>query len=126
MRNYCLSVEETDQILKWWDCKETAICKELAFEIDEAQCWNSRIICLALFVARLMQRAQTSIGEKKNILEKIYTMGDQLYLEIQEGDHHFIDYLLRHIRNPKDSLEDTLIEIQNGLSKYYYEKAIRY
>jgi hypothetical protein len=126
MRNYCLSVDETDQILKWRDGNEITICKQLAFEIDEAKCWSSRIICLALFVARLIQRGQTSIEEQKNIIEKIYSMSDLLYFEIQEGDCHFVNYLLRHIRNSSDSLEDTLIEIQNGLSRYYYEKAIRY
>jgi hypothetical protein len=126
MRNYCLSVDEIGQILKWHDCKETGICNELACELDEALCWNSKIICLALFVARLMLRGQISMDEQKNIIDIIYTMGDQLYFEIQEVDHNFVDYLLRHIRDSNDSLEDTLIEIQNRLSGYDYEKAIRY
>lgn len=125
MRNYCLRVDEIGLILKWPDCK-TGICKELAYELDEALCWNSKIICLALFVARLMLRGQISMDEQKNIINKIYMMGDQVYFEIQEVDCHFVDYLLRHIRGSNDSLEDILIEIQNRLSSHYYEKAIRY
>lgn len=53
-------------------------------------------------------------------------MRNELCFEIQEGDEQFIEYLLRHLRNSDESLEATLIELQNGLSEYRYEKALRY
>lgn len=126
MRTYCLKTEEIYQILNWRDCEESLECEELSLEIAQACCWNSKIICIALFFARLLEREQTTIDAKKSIIEKIYTMDDVLYFEIQEGDHQFVEYLLKHIRNPNESLEATLIELQNGLSEYNYEKALRY
>jgi hypothetical protein len=126
MRNYCLNVDEIDQILQWYDDRETGICKKLAGELDEALCWNSKIICLALFVARLLNRGQMSINEHKIIIDKIHKIGEQLYFEIQEVDYNYVDYLLRHIRDSNDSLEETLIKIQDRLSSYHYEKDLRY
>ena len=53
-------------------------------------------------------------------------MNDELFFEIQETDHHFVEFLLGEIRNPDESLEEALIEIQNRLSSYDYEKSLRY
>lgn len=126
MRAYCLNVEETSQILKWRECGEPTTIKELSLEIEEARCWTTRIICIALFFARVLEQGEPTIDEKKRKIEVLYAMEGELYLEIQEGDDQFIEYLLRHLRNPGDSLESILIELQNGLSGYRYEKALRY
>ncbi len=126
MRSYCMNVEETDQILKWRESRVPLAYKELSLEIEEAQCWTTRIVCIALFFARVLERGKTTIDEQKRRIEALYTMEDELCFEIQEGDDQFIEYLLRHLRNPDDSLESALIELQNGLSNYRYEKALRY
>ena len=126
MRNYCLNVDEIAKILRWRECGEPVAYEKLSVEIEEAQCWTTRIICIALFFARVLERKETAIDAKKSSIEMLYAMQDELCFEIQEGDEQFIEYLLRHLRNPDESLEATLIELQNGLSEYRYEKTLRY
>ena len=126
MRNYCLNVNETAQILKWRDCDKTELSKELSLALEEAQCWTSRITCITLFLARILEREKSALDEPKNKIAKIYAMNDELFFEIQETDHHFVEFLLGEIRNPDESLEEALIEIQNRLSGYDYEKSLRY
>ena len=126
MRNYCLNVDEIAKILRWRECGEPVAYEELSLEIEEAQCWTTRIVCIALFFARVLERKETTIDAKKSRIELLYAMKNEFCFEIQEGDEQFIEYLLRHLRNPDESLEATLIELQNGLSEYRYEKALRY
>ena len=126
MRSYCLNVEETAQILIWREDSASFAGKELSQEIEEAQCWTTLIVCITLFFARVLERGDITIEEQKRKMERLYAMEDELCFEIQEGDDQFIEYLLRHLRNPGDKLDSALIELQNGLSDFSYEKALRY
>jgi len=126
MRSYCLNVDETAQILKWRERGTPVACEELSLEIEEARCWTTRIVCIALFFARVLEREATTIDTQKSRIEMLYAIEDELCFEVQEGDDQFIEYLLRHLRNPGDSLEAALIELQTGLSNHRYEKTLRY
>ncbi len=84
MRNYCLNVNETAQILKWQDCHETELSRELSLELEEAQCWTSIITCITLFLARILEREKSALNEQSNKIAKVYAMNDELFFEIQE------------------------------------------
>ena len=62
----------------------------------------------------------------KRKIDVLYSMSDEFWFEMQEGNEQFIEFLLNHLRNKDDSLEDSLIEIQNRLSEHNYEKTLRY
>ena len=126
MKNYCLSVDEIFNILKSRELGESNECRELALEIYEAKCWNTRIICIALFFARILERDKISVQALKRKIDVLYSMSDEFWFEMQEGNEQFVEFLLNHLRNKDDSLEDSLIEIQNRLSEHNYEKTLRY
>ncbi len=127
MKNYCLNVEEVFDILKWQEDEKPIACKELALEIAESSCWTTRIICFTIFIARILEKDKISEKDLKRRIATLYSVGDEFWFEMQEMNDHFVEYLLlQYLRNKDDSLEDFLIEIQNGLSEYNYEKAIRY
>ncbi len=126
MKNYCLNVEEIYKLLKWRESGEPVDCKELLLIIEDAESWTTRIICIALFFARILEREKPNINTQKNMINILFKMEEELFFEVQGGDDEFVDFLLRHLRNPDESLEASIIELQNRLSEYSYEKALRY
>lgn len=127
MRNYCLSTEEIVQILRWQEnCNTFDDDSSFAAEIQESSCWDSKITCITLLLSRILEQGEKTSVVKKDIIEKIYTMDQILYFEIQEGDYRFIEFLLSHLRNPEQSLENDLITLQNNLSEYNYANSLRY
>ncbi|MFZ2808687.1 MAG: hypothetical protein WAZ60_20060 [Desulfosalsimonadaceae bacterium] len=126
MKNYCLNADEVFNILKWRELGVPIECEEMALKIDGAKCWTTRIVCISLFFARILEKDKISAQALKKRIAVFYSMGDELWVEMQEGNFHFIEYLLKHLRNKDDSLEESLIEIQNRLSEYNYEKTVRY
>lgn len=94
----------------------------LTLMIEMAKSWEILLVCHNIFVARHIDK--NTNGEKK--IEIIYGLNDVLAFEIQEGGDRFVNYLLRHQRSATQTLDEALVEIQEGLSEYDYAKAIRY
>ncbi len=126
MKNYCLKVNELFDVLNWREHEVPIGCNKLALELEEARCWVTKLTCLALLFARIMERDKLSPEALKKKIAVLYSMSDEFWFEIQEGNDVFVEYLLNHLRENEDTLEDTLVEIQNRLSEYNYEKTICY
>lgn len=94
----------------------------LTLMIESAKNWDILLVCHNIFVARHINKDVH--GEKK--IEQVYALTDVHAFEIQEGGDQFVNYLIQHQRSTTQTLDDALIEIQNGLSEYDYAKTLRY
>lgn len=128
MKNYCLTLDEINEILQWKSRGKSLINHDLSLIIDEAKVWDTRILHLNILFARLLDRNDVSvIDEKYNNIEIIYKLSnqDEFYFEIEELSEKFIEYMLRHPRNKDNILEDALVELLHNFISRDYEKALR-
>lgn len=118
----CLTSNEVKLLLAY--IVEQPGCNEKEFTkvFEASKAWESWIVCLSLFVAR---HIDADIGGLEKIA-RIYALQEEIAIELQEGGDAFIEYLLRHLRLPNETLDDALIVNQEGFSKHDYEQALRY
>ena len=122
MKCHCLTVLEVAKFLSYLVEEGDYLDTNLTLMIELARGWEILLVCHNIFVARHIDK--DTKGEKK--IEKIYGLNDILAFEIQEGGDQFVDYLLHHQRSEFQTLDDALVEIQEGLSGFDYAKSLRY
>jgi len=103
MKNYCLSVDEIFNILKSRELGESIECRELALEIDEAKCWNTRIICIALFFARILERDKISAAIDE-LISKRKCLGESGSEHFGSIHHKVCDELIQGLTQPRIEL----------------------
>lgn len=118
----CLTSIEVKLLLAHLEDEEICLKGDLANQIDAAKEWEFQIVCHNLFVARHIDAEEGGLEK----IARIYTVEEEMFLELQEGGDTFVEYLLRHTRLANETLDEALITIQEGLSKCDYEKALRY
>ena len=112
MKNYCLSVDEIFNVLKSRELGESIECRELALEIDEAKCWNTRIICIALFFARILERDKISAQALKRrrtiatceLISKRKCLGELGSEHLGSIHHKLCDELIQGLTQPRIEL----------------------
>lgn len=122
MNARCLMPDEVGAVLLNWVGAQNELDEELSKVLEQAQAWELRIVCHTLFVARHIKVEE--LGLEK--IERLYAVGEEIALELQEGGVELVEYLLQHERNPEETLAEALVIIQEGLSTHDYKKAIRY
>ena len=122
MQYRCLTSKQVDRLLTHLITEGDELEGELASLLDAAACWEFCLVCHSLFLARYV-RAGESGAEK---VREAYELQEVIAFEIQEGGDLFVNYMLRHQRAPGESFDEALIEIQEGLSRRDYARAVRY
>lgn len=118
----CLTSSEVGLLLCHLVADGSNLEGDLAMTIEAARCWQVMVVCHNLFVARYVDA--DAQGSKK--IKRIYSLEEEIAIEIQEGGDQFVEYLLRHVRLPSETLDEALMAIQEDLSEYNYAKALCY
>ncbi len=126
--NYCLSVEELAQLIDRYTKSRDIEDMNLSSLVENARQWDTKLICLSVLFARLLERENKDTAVPTQMIKTLFSLKEKIYLEIQHCDLDFIEYMLgySHSRNTKDTLEDILIDIQNGIGDRRYVHALRY
>ncbi len=125
MKNYCLNTDEIEQLVQWGKNREAITSKRLQPALDEAQGWETQVVCLALLFARVLERnKKASPAEKQEQIKVLYALQNKIWLDIQEEDECFTGYLLGHLRDRNDSLEDALVDLLNRYRDKDYEQTL--
>jgi len=128
MRNYCLTLDEINEILQWKNHGKSVINGDLSLIIDEAKVWDTKILHLNILFARLLDRNDVStLEEKYNNIETIYRLSnqDEICFETEELSEEFVGYMLLHTRNKDNILEYDLLDLLRNFISRDYEKALR-
>jgi hypothetical protein len=88
--------------------------------LDSCRNWNIELMCLTYLLSKILERKGKGNADCQQILERIFTLPDEMWLSYQEFDLGFVKYLFRHIRNTELDLETDLINAQNKLSDHVY------
>ena len=119
---FCLSPDETTSVLA-----DLAIGKSIedVADLKSARFWETKTVTLSLFIAWFIERQLGDGIECKVAVNSLYD-SDGLNLIIDEFGVEFIEFMLRHIRQPDVSLADDLLAHQRRYHSYDYSSALRY
>ena len=118
----CLTPDEVGAVLLHLVDERAELDEKLSRVLEEARAWELRVVCHNLFVARHIKAEERGFEK----IERLYAIGEEIELELQEGGADLVEYLLQHERNPEETLAEALVVIQEGLSAHDYKKALRY
>lgn len=117
----CLSSNEVSLLVNIGG-QSSVLDGELDRVVEAARAWEVRLICQSLFLARHLSTGETGVIN----ISRIYGLGSDMAMEIEEGGTTLVEYLLRHVRDASESLDDALIAITEGFWAHDYERALRY
>ena len=99
----------------------TTLSEHTADLLEKAEMWDQEIVCLSLLLARLLEKGLIANSSELN---QIYELSNEIYFRVEEFGEGFLSFLMKHRRNEILSLEDDLIEKQELLGKYDFDKAL--
>jgi hypothetical protein len=124
--HYCLNKEQLRQFVDFIADDVNIEDGNLRLLVENAASWQDELGCLTYLFSMILERKGKQGEDCERLIALFYRLAEQMYVDIQEFDYRFIEYLLKNIRNRELSLEEELIEIQNHLSEFRYEHTLRY
>lgn len=127
--HHCLSKEELEKLI---ELKANFIDKlddedgYLNLWIDNAENWRDELAGLSYFLSKILEIKLKKGIDCQNLIRLIHDLPDQMWLHLQQFDVEFVQYMLAHVRTSELSLEENLIELQNGLGEHQYGSAFRH
>lgn len=124
--HYCLNREELRQLIEFKFSSKEISTDELQIRIGNAESWQDELGALTYLFSLVLERKVHAGEECAGLIGLLYQLVEDMYLYIQECDSTFIDYMLRNVRRASLTLEEELVELQNGMSEYKYAQTLRY
>jgi hypothetical protein len=93
--------------------------------IANSECWIDEMQILTYLFSLVLEKKVKGNENCFNIIESLYRWENELSLMIQEIDENFVYYLIRSFRCSGLTLEEDLIQIQEGLSEHKYGREFR-
>ena len=84
--------------------------------------WQYDLLCLTWSFAIILERRRGSVSVVQNMVPKLYSMPDEISLNIQECDEKFVKYMLQHEHPDELNLETSLLRVARGFSEYDYDQ----
>lgn len=95
---------------------------DLRLHFDQANEWDEKLLCTAFSFARIIERRCDSKEKAQSMINKLFSMPNQMYFDIQECGEDFVDYMLRHEHVGNTDLETSLMAVARKLSEHNYGK----
>jgi hypothetical protein len=122
---HCLSKGELEQLIDLLNSSSPVDDEYLSILIDDAKNWQEELGMLTYFVSQIIENKKASC-DCIQLIDLIYKIEEQIFVKLQECDSEYIDYMLKNVCDSHLSLEEELVDIQNRLSEYNYERTLRY
>ena len=122
-KSYCLAVSEIAQLVD-------ALCN--GTDVDQsnilfgaARNWEVKLVCMSVLFARVLEKGDLAREDRMRMIDRVFTIDREMHFEIQHSDERFVAFMLSHVRDESETLEEALICLQHRLDSYDYASAIR-
>lgn len=121
----CLNREQSSQVFDI-DVKNFILKNDPSeFEILLHNCknWATELTLLTYLISQVLELKIKQGVEENFLLEKLHELFDlreHIWLNLQEFDSSFVDYLYRYTKDESLNLEESLIQIQDWLYEHKY------
>jgi len=121
MFHYCLNRDQIFQVIQNLIESETINDENnLSILLEMAQYWHLELISINYLLSQILERCNKQGKDSVFILNEYYGLQNNLWLNIEEYNEAFINYLMRNLRDKNLSLEEDLIQIQEKYREYEY------
>lgn len=124
--HYCLNKQELEVLINYILLKINVDCSTLHNHIKCSENWQDELGCLSYLLSEILERNNINGTAPEQIIKLVYGLDEKMFIDIQEFDWKFIEYMVSNVRNSSLTLEDNLIDLQNGLKAFRYDRTIRF
>lgn len=124
MNHSCLNTDQLRLLIKSLSDSLEPDDHELGMLFANCRDWSHEISVLTYLLTRCIDKF--SDQEHHEILDLFYKLPDLMYINIQELDRSFVEFMLKHQRDRDETMEEQLIQLQRLLREYNYHEQIRY
>ncbi len=90
--------------------------------LENALQWQNRLLCLTFSFARILERRRGSMSLMQTMIPELFSMPENMFIDIQECGEDFVDYMLRNKHTDEIDLEISLLTVAKKLSEHCYGK----
>ena len=120
--NYCLNSRELECLLLLHLENKPIEDETLQSLLENAVHWQDKLLSLTFSFARILERHRDSALLAKTMIPEMFSMPKRMFIDIQECDENFVDYMLRHEHSGEIDLEISLQKVARKLSEHCYGK----
>ncbi|MDU9050759.1 MAG: hypothetical protein Q3M30_18070 [Candidatus Electrothrix sp. Rat3] len=120
--NYCVNSNELEKLLDLRlknEAIEDVILKSL---LDNAVQWQEKFLCMTFSLARILERRRDSSSLTMAMIPEFFSMPENMFIDIQECDEDFVNYMLEYEHSGDIDLETSLQTVARKLSEHSYGK----
>ena len=124
--SYCVNSTELEEILALQ--LENKAIEDVALKslFENAVQWQDKFLCLTFSLARILERRRNSSSLSQEMVADFFSMPEEMFIDIQECDENFVNYMLEHEHSGDIDLEISLQTVARKLSEHSYgKKALR-
>jgi len=119
--HYCLNREELTQFIDFAYSGKAVQLEHLSLWIGNSQNWQDELGCINYLLAHILcRRVKEGFNNCSDIIQLLNNLEDQLYIQLHECDHSFVNYMTKFIRGTDLSLEEELVKLHNDMCEYKY------
>lgn len=120
---HCLRPEELGSVLEWL-VKGTVSDEHLEL-INAASEWQVELVALSYDCTKVLLGQKDNGHDPMELIAAYYQVDPALYFSFDEVGVDFVEFLLRHIRDDSDTLEDALLVTHFNMRTHFYAKSVR-
>lgn len=117
---YGLSADEIGEVLDYMRWETDPGDGALTMALEDAKHWETALIVLSLFVARVLERYQGQSELQSELIESLHDPMAGVWLEIQEMDHHYVKQLLVQDPGAHYTLDEILTSVAERIAVHDY------
>jgi hypothetical protein len=119
--HYCMNKEELAQFIDFEYSGKQVQSKELSKLIESSQSWQDELGFMNyLFAKVLSKKVKQKFDNCSGLIALLNPLQEQMYIQIHQCDHIFVDYMIRFNRDRNVPLEEQLIQFHNHMREYKY------
>lgn len=123
--HYCLNKSELGKLLDYKLGNIIIEENELKNIVDNSHDWRIEISSFNYLFTQILERKVRNHENGNLLIKKYYEFPNEFLFSIQEFDNAFIDFMMNNYHDNSIPLEEELVNLQNNLSSYNYDKIIR-
>lgn len=120
--SYCLNSNELESHLLFFLEDKAVDDATLKSLIDNAIQWQDKLLCLTFCFARILEKRKVSESLVQKMIPKLFSFPEKMFVDIQECNEDYVDYMLRHEHSGEIDMEISLLTVARKLSEYCYGK----
>ncbi len=125
--NYCMNSNELESLLLFYLNDKAVENTTLKSLVENAIHWQDKLLCLTFSFARILEKRRSLPSLTQMMIPILFSLPEKMFIDIQECDDDYVDYMLRHEHSGEIELENSLMTVAKQLSEYCYGKeTLRY